>query len=259
MTVKYPKNILQSFLLLLVGLIGTLPLVVLKETGLVNFPEKLYQPLIFLMLFIGTTLFYFIKNKYNFSLRELCRIKNKLQFKTWFLLLALLIVFQLGVNIPLSKLISFYKSSANNISNPLNNLGITLGAIVLAPICEEFIFRGMILNGLLNNYRAEKAIVFSSIIFCLAHVQPNLLPGAFILGMLLGYLFYVTKSVLPSMLLHALANFVTLFAGYYLYLLNGEGRLETIYGYATLPITIVSCLVSTTIVLTIYTRIKQRS
>jgi len=34
----------------------------------------------------------------------------------------------------------------HNISNPLENIGIGIGAILLAPICEEIIFKGIILE-----------------------------------------------------------------------------------------------------------------
>jgi membrane protease YdiL (CAAX protease family) len=80
-------------------------------------------------------------------------------------------------------------------------------AVIMAPIFEETIFRGIIQKGLMNNgVEPWKAIVFSSIVFGLVHGNPWQFVGAVLLGCVLGLVYYKTKSLLLPMLLHGFNN-----------------------------------------------------
>lgn len=87
--------------------------------------------------------------------------------------------------------------------NPLGILSITL----LAPILEELLFRGAI-QGLLqaNGQRPWVAIIVASLIFGLVHINPAQIPFAFLLGMMFGWLYYRTGSLLPGIVGHILNN-----------------------------------------------------
>ena len=76
---------------------------------------------------------------------------------------------------------------------------------VLAPVCEEVVFRGAVLRALLR-YRPWVAIVLSSLCFALVHGNPAQMPHAFLMGLLLGWLFVRTHSVLPGIVLHVVNN-----------------------------------------------------
>ncbi len=92
-------------------------------------------------------------------------------------------------------------------------------------IWEEFAFRGVMIPMLLKKYSKMTAIVTSSILFGAAHAYnifyTALIGGdlitvlfqviyAFFLGLLMGYIFIKTKSLIPTIILHYLINTIGL-------------------------------------------------
>jgi len=79
-------------------------------------------------------------------------------------------------------------------------------AVLAAPVLEELLFRGIILQGYLSNYKPLPAVLVSAALFGVIH--GNLLQGAgaFILGAIIGWLFYRTRSILFAILLHFINN-----------------------------------------------------
>jgi membrane protease YdiL (CAAX protease family) len=80
-------------------------------------------------------------------------------------------------------------------------------AVVMAPIVEETMFRGVLFRGLRNRMSPGKAAAFSSFVF--ASLHPTLPMGffpIFALGMVLATLREKTGSVYPGMIVHALNN-----------------------------------------------------
>lgn len=89
--------------------------------------------------------------------------------------------------------------------NPLGLLSIAL----LAPILEELLFRGAIEGYLLRERKSPwGAIVISSLVFGVVHMNPAQIPFAFLLGMMFGWLYYRTGSLLPGVVGHVLNNSV---------------------------------------------------
>ncbi|MDD7317209.1 MAG: CPBP family intramembrane glutamic endopeptidase [Prevotella sp.] len=89
--------------------------------------------------------------------------------------------------------------------SPLGYLAI----VVLVPLCEEVVFRGAVIRSLLewrNNRRM--AVVISAVIFAVAHINPIQIPHAFLLGLLLGWVFVRTDSVIPGIVIHGMNNLV---------------------------------------------------
>lgn len=87
--------------------------------------------------------------------------------------------------------------------------------IVLAPIFEEFICRGVILKGFLEKYSVKKAIIISSLIFGIMHLNPWQFIGAFVMGLIGGWLFWKTKSLFLPIVVHFSNNlFFSLFGLY---------------------------------------------
>ena len=82
---------------------------------------------------------------------------------------------------------------------------------ILAPICEEMVFRGAILRSLLKGF-GQKAywwpIFFSALIFGVVHW--HFLPGfhAFLIGLVIGWMYYRTNSILPGIVFHWMNNTV---------------------------------------------------
>lgn len=76
---------------------------------------------------------------------------------------------------------------------------------VLAPGAEEVVFRGAILRKLLEIFSHQMhwvAIVISAIIFGAVHMNMAQGVNAFVLGLLLGWMFYRTGSIFPGIVLH---------------------------------------------------------
>ncbi|KFF20930.1 CPBP family intramembrane glutamic endopeptidase [Chryseobacterium sp. JM1] len=79
--------------------------------------------------------------------------------------------------------------------------------VIMAPIFEEIIFRGIIQKGLMNKgVDPKRAIFYASVIFGLIHGNPWQFVGAVLLGGVLGLVYYKTKSLLLPMLLHGFNN-----------------------------------------------------
>lgn len=105
----------------------------------------------------------------------------------------------------LGPLYSFFDTSLKEQS--AHPVSFFIAAVLLAPFCEEFFFRGILLNGLLNNKISPiKAILFSSFLFGTVHMNPWQFIGAFSAGSLIGLIYLKTHSLLLCILLHALNN-----------------------------------------------------
>jgi membrane protease YdiL (CAAX protease family) len=87
--------------------------------------------------------------------------------------------------------------------NPFGIIAICLAA----PICEEMLFRGAIEGHLLRTgHKPWIAIAVSALIFGIIHGNPAQMPSAFLLGLLLGWLYYRTGSLWPSIVCHVANN-----------------------------------------------------
>jgi len=79
-------------------------------------------------------------------------------------------------------------------------------AAIFAPIFEEWLCRGMILRGLLSKMKPGWAIVISALFFALIHMNPWQALNAFIIGVVMGYVYYKSGSLLLTMLIHFVNN-----------------------------------------------------
>lgn len=78
--------------------------------------------------------------------------------------------------------------------------------VFLPAVCEELAFRGFILTGLRRRFPAWTAILISSFLFALYHMNVFQALPTFILGVVLGMLAVRSGSVFPGMLFHLLYN-----------------------------------------------------
>lgn len=92
------------------------------------------------------------------------------------------------------------------MKNPASAL---VAVAVAAPVLEEALFRGVILQGLLRTRRPWVAIGQSALLFGLFHFNPAQSVFAFLIGILLGWLYYRTQSLGVCMAVHALNNSLT--------------------------------------------------
>lgn len=85
---------------------------------------------------------------------------------------------------------------------------------ISAGICEEFFFRGMILDAYSNRFNAKAGIVISAVLFGLFHFNPQNLLGPIFLGLMFGYLVLITGSLLAGILAHMTNNGVAVLMMY---------------------------------------------
>ena len=100
--------------------------------------------------------------------------------------------------------------------------GLLLNLLIIAlipAVGEELTFRGVLQQGLTRKMNPHVAIILSAAIFSFIHFQfYGFLPRMF-LGILLGYMFYVSGSVWTSITMHFVNNGTAVV----LYYLNHKG------------------------------------
>lgn len=96
-------------------------------------------------------------------------------------------------------------------------------SIVIAPIMEEILFRGILQDALMRKYGVFVGILIASAVFGIVHIIPQQVVNAFMIGIVLGYIYYRTGALLPVILIHCINNAIS----YFTWMLNGETLLST--------------------------------
>jgi len=94
-------------------------------------------------------------------------------------------------------------------TNPWALLLFSITAMVLAPLFEETLFRGVLLPVLGQRYGGLWGVVISALVFGIAHLSLGELPALFVLGLGLGWLRLQSGRLGPSVLMHGLWNGLT--------------------------------------------------
>ena len=86
-------------------------------------------------------------------------------------------------------------------------LFLFLAVVIVAPIGEEIVFRGF-LQKFLEDYWKDitRAVLVTSLFFAMIHFNPFWTIQIYLLGVVLGFLAWKTKSVFPSIMLHSINN-----------------------------------------------------
>ena len=82
---------------------------------------------------------------------------------------------------------------------------------IIGPIAEEVLFRGLILGGLSKTCNKWLAIIASAIVFGVVHGHPIGIIYATCLGILIGWIFCKTGSLLSVILFHIAYNLMSLY------------------------------------------------
>ena len=88
-------------------------------------------------------------------------------------------------------------------------LFLLLTTVVLAPVFEELVFRGVLLPVLVSKVGKVSGVLLSALIFALAHLSVGELPPLFVLGIGLGLMRLSSGRLFPCALMHSLWNGVT--------------------------------------------------
>jgi membrane protease YdiL (CAAX protease family) len=91
-----------------------------------------------------------------------------------------------------------------------NRLAILVVLVVLAPLTEELIYRGVLLARLRRSYSAHRSVFVSALVFAGIHlIDPDsafVVPGLFVIGLVLGYQALHTNRIGLSIMTHAGVN-----------------------------------------------------
>lgn len=93
----------------------------------------------------------------------------------------------------------------------------TIICLLLAPLAEEFLFRGIIFYYLVKIFESKLpnrkafwiANTIQAFLFGLFHLNPIQGGYAFLVGLVLGFLVYQHQSVLPAIITHMINNFLS--------------------------------------------------
>ena len=146
-------------------------------------------------------IYYFVKTykKYEyFKTNEKLNVKG---FNTYFAL-----VFFIG-NLCNLLIISMFKFKGRM---PLINEPLFIDvimAVFVAPILEEIVFRGVIMNNL-RKYGIKVALIINSLLFGLSHYNVEMIIPAFLTGIIFSYVAY-KYSIKYSILIHFFINAIT--------------------------------------------------
>lgn len=91
-------------------------------------------------------------------------------------------------------------------TNPTARLVLFLLICVIAPVLEELIFRGFVYAGLRRRMPLVGGVVASAMLFALMHNSLQALLPIGLIGVVLAVLYERNRSVLPSIICHALNN-----------------------------------------------------
>lgn len=86
------------------------------------------------------------------------------------------------------------------------SLAMMVMLCVLAPVLEEMLFRGIVLRAFLQRYPRWPAIALSAMLFGAAHLNLYQFVSASLGGLVLGWLYERTRSLVPCIGLHAVYN-----------------------------------------------------
>ncbi len=182
-----------------------------------------------LLIFAGLALFFtqyrtsslshIIKREYRAEFTYL--YDAKIGFLSWFLAFPLVLLTSQIIDLLLLVLFNIKETPdqlAINYLKLVHNhpfyFGIAIIVIViLAPVIEEFLFRGVLYNFLKNYFRRRYAIIINSLIFAFFHFSIaqsyanfNIVISLFVLACFLNYLYERQQSLIAPIVLHATFN-----------------------------------------------------
>jgi uncharacterized protein len=164
-------------------------------------------------IYIALYAYRFVKPRLQPALRTL-GFRKFLVGRTllWVLILMLII---LGVNILYQYLITALRLNLqtndqillqNSKYMPLSTYATLVVASIVAPVCEEVFFRGLVFAGFQQKMPLPLAIILSAFLFGIAHLDPASFPILFVIGLALAFLRWRTNSLWPCILLHLVNN-----------------------------------------------------
>ena len=120
-----------------------------------------------------------------------------------------IVIFFIGGALPWLEQFDWFFLPEDNLLDPfIHPFGAFFLGVIVAPFTEEFICRYMVLGGLLRTTQPRRAILLSAVLFSGLHLSLWQAPATFLIGLLLGWTYYRTRSLALCIGMHALHNFL---------------------------------------------------
>lgn len=158
----------------------------------------------YIFLLLPSLLFiYFTKQRF----KDVILFKH-LSLKNVLLLVILALVIQPSMQ--LLGLISLFvfPNNVNYAIAQLSELPLVFTMFIMAftpAICEEIAFRGVFAHGY-KNINLKKAVFINGLMFGIIHFDGQQFLYAFFMGVLFAYIFYLTRSIFSTMIMHFVFN-----------------------------------------------------
>ncbi len=121
--------------------------------------------------------------------------------------LVMVILFLMGISYPWMLEMGYEEGPLEDLLNPLVfPIGAPFLAVIVAPLTEEFVCRYMVLGGLLRTIRPKAAILLSAVLFSALHLNLWQVPSTLLVGLLIGWAYYRTRSLGLCMAMHSVHN-----------------------------------------------------
>lgn len=219
---SYP-NIKQSW-----GIVGISVLAMLVLTPIIILLSPLtgneFASLVYYLLTMGLSFWFAHFNRQKWTLSSTYNF-DPASAKIMILASIGVLAIQIGVIIPLVGSMPMPEFMKKIIIELSNRKGIfsAIAIIIAAPVLEELVFRGIILDGLLKKYSPVKSILISSMLFGFIHLNPWQFVTAFIIGIFSGWVYYKTRKLAASIAIHFANNLAAFIA---IYFSNAESYID---------------------------------
>ena len=159
-------------------------------------------------IIISFLLYFLILKAREKNIFEICKIK-KIRIKNILLIIAITAGYSLvlsAISVYVLKYFPSYSETQKTISGTMGSIIGIFAVIILAPIFEEILFRGIILSEIRENLKVIPAVIIQGVTFGVYHM--NMFQGIYagILGLILGYVCVKTRSISSSITAHITFN-----------------------------------------------------
>ncbi len=169
---------------------------------------------IMLAMFVG---FFFLYNSVKKVNIKAAKLNFNMKWHTYLIIISIGVISLFGLLYFIGAFDNFLKAVGYPLDEGLSLINPTswgtyfLAILVLAifpAIYEELIFRGVILQGLRSRFNDVSAVLLTSLMFAIMHLNLQQLVYPFILGCIMGWVVLRTGSLVSSMLVHFINNFL---------------------------------------------------
>lgn len=173
-------------------------------------------PTEFIFIVLAIYIIYRLRNAFD-DFKKSCRtIFSGMPFKFILLIVVVNIFFSYGMLYGFDLLITYIPGINYLLNGILPSLGgyksiivfDLFTTIIISPIAEELIFRGVFLNGIMKFYSPHFAIVVSSLFFGIMH-NPGSMISAFVFGMCMAIIYLKTNNILVPIFAHFINNVIS--------------------------------------------------